>query len=164
MNEDALKSKYLKMFKDVTYFYDKGIISKDKSKSSVSYRSIRKAWRKTNNRKKLNREVYHMVRFTIPDYFPELIFGINSIQSRIEQIRYNSSIGALKEDPFTKEFKDIIRRINYNVLHKKNKPVPSLDTIKIFTNSHILLELPNNELSNDKLREVFKYMTMCYNY
>lgn len=164
MDENALKSEYLKMSKDITYFMKKVRISKDKSNGSVSYRSIRKAWRKTNNRKKLNREVYHMVRFTIPDYFPELIFGINSIQSRIEQIRYNSSIGALKEDPFTKEFKDIIRRINYNVLHKKNKPIPPLDTIKIFTDSHILLELPSYELNNDKLREVFKYMTMCYNY
>ena len=167
MNEEALRTEYLKMSKDVTYFMKYVKRSKDKSKGGLSYRSIRKAWRKTQKRKELNKQIYLMANSTIPTYFPELLLDIesildnNSVACKIERIRYQSAIGAFKEDPFTKEFKDIIRRIRYNCLHNKHKPIPSLDTIKLFKESYISLELPSN---NDILREISKYTTMCYNY
>lgn len=164
MNEEALRTEYLKMYKDVTCFMKHVKISRSKSKESggsLSYRSIRKAWRKTNNRKKLNREIYHMVRFTIPDYFPELILYNSSTFNKMEVIRYNSSRSVYTENPFTKEFRDIIRRARYNRFHKKNKPISPLDTIKLFKENIVLtLDLP--EVSN--FREAFSYTDMCYLY
>ena len=139
MNEEDLRTEYLKTSKDVTYFMKHVKISRNKSEggSVLSYRAIRKAWRKTQKRKELNKQIYLMANSTIPTYFPELLLDIesvldnNSVACKIERIRYQSAIGAFKEDPFTKEFKDIIRRIRYNCLHNKHKPIPSLDTIKL---------------------------------
>lgn len=170
MNEEALRTEYLKTSKDVTCFMKYVKISRSKSEGSngsLSYRTIRKAWRKTQKRKELNKQIYLMANSTIPTYFPELLLDIesvldnNSVACKIERIRYQSAIGAFKEDPFTKEFKDIIRRIRYNCLHNKHKPIPSLDTIKLFKESYISSELPSN---NDILREISKYTAMCYNY
>lgn len=161
MNEEALRTEYLKMSKDVTCFMKYVKRSKDKSKGSLFYRSIRKAMKKTRSRQRINREIYHMIRFIIPDYFPELILYNSPAFNRMEVIRYNSSRSVYTENPFTKEFRDIIRRARYNRLHKKNKPIPPLDTINLFKENIVLtLELP--EVSN--FREAFSYADMCYPY
>lgn len=103
MNEDALKSEYLKMSKDITCFIKYVKISRSKSEGSngsLSYRTIRKTWRKTQKIKELNKQIYLMVNSTIPTYFPELLLDIesvldnNSVACKIERIRYQSAIGA----------------------------------------------------------------------
>lgn len=113
------------------------ILRNKKSKDHLSWRSVRKSIRKNKNRKKLNRQIFHMASFIIPTYFPELILDNTVIANKLEIIRFNSSVDAYSEDPFTQEFKDVIRRIKYNKLHNKNKPVPPIDTIKLFTTKWI---------------------------
>ena len=108
------------------------ILRNEKSKNNLSWRSIRKSIRKDESRKKLNRQIYHMVSIIIPNYFPEILDN-TKISNSIETVRYNSMMSLFKEDPFTQEFKDVIRRIKYNKFHNKNKPVPPIDTIKLFT-------------------------------
>lgn len=120
--------------KDFAQFIEHVKIQRSKgSKGNLSWRSIRKSVRKVENRKKLNGQIYHMASSIIPNYFPELILDNTVIANKLEIIRFNSSVNAYSEDPFTQEFKDVIRRINYNKLRNKNKPVPPIDTIKIFT-------------------------------